>query len=124
MSNPAQRLSLEPGLVLCEAFLSLQGHLGLTQAELGQVIGRDRSKIRRLRGNGYLDPESKEGELARYLIRIFRSLYAQMGGDDELIRHWLETPNRHLNGIPKEMLETIEGLVRVMQYLDAMRAKV
>lgn len=124
MSTPAQHVSPDPGTVLCEAFLNLQAHLGLTQAQLGQVIGKDRSKIRRLRDNQYLDPESKEGELAKYLIRIFRALYAQMGGDDELMRHWLETPNRHLNGIPKEMLGSIEGLVRVMQYLDAIRAKV
>jgi len=36
----------------------------------------------------------------------------------------LNTPNKHLSGIPKELLKNIQGLVHVVEYLDAIRGKV
>lgn len=40
------------------------------------------------------------------------------------MRHWLNSPNKALNGTPKTLLQTVVGLVSVNQYLDAMRGKV
>lgn len=110
--------------VLCKALLSAQQQLELSQTELGQSIGLDRSSISRLQKRGTLNPNSKAGELATYLIRIYRALYVLMGGDLTAMRHWMETSNRHLQAIPKQLLSSAEGLVRIMHYLDAMRGKV
>lgn len=114
----------DPQAVLCKALFSAMDRLGLTQAELGQAIGLDRTTITRLKQKGTLNPQTKPGELATYVIRIFRDLYALMGGDQAAIRHWMETPNRHLNGQPRELIRQVHGLIQVLGYLDAMRGKV
>ncbi len=113
-----------PQAVLCKALFNTMDHLGLTQAELGRTIGLDRTSITRLKQKGVLNPQSKTGELATYVIRIFRDLYALMGGDEAAIQHWMKTLNRHLNGQPSQLIQQAQGLVQVLGYLDAMRGKV
>ena len=78
------------------------------------------SRLQKGRG---LDPESKEGELALLFVRMYRSLDALMGGDDDKSRSWLHAENEHLGGIPAKRIRTVEGLVDVVQYLDAMRGR-
>lgn len=117
-------VSPDPQAVLCKALLKASGYLGLKQSELGQAIGLDRTSITRLKQKGTLNPDSKTGELATYVIRIFRDLYVLMGGDETAIQHWMKTPNHHLNGSPHELIQSAQGLVQVLSYLDAMRGKV
>ena len=93
--------------------------LGLSQASISEIIGRDRSTISR---NG-IDPDSKAGQLAVLLVRIYRSLSALMGGDEINMRHFMHTPNRGTGGIPAEQLARPEGLVAVCEYLDAIRGR-
>lgn len=123
MSVQVQRLPSE-NEVLSKALLNSKEFLGLTNTELGEIIGKDRTYFTRLRNHSVLEPNSKEGELALHIIRIYRSLYALEGGDIEAIEEWLNTPNKHLNDVPRELLKNIQGLVRVVEYLDAMRGKV
>lgn len=111
-------------LVLCKALFNCQQALGMTQEDLGHIIGMDRTSVSRLKSRGELNPHSKEGELATYLIRIFRSLYALMGGDHLAMKHWMLTLNHHLNGRPLDLVRHIQGLVRTLEYLDAIRGKV
>ena len=105
--------------VLSKALLTAGKELGMSQTELGNVIGKDRTSI----GRG-LDPKSKAGELALLLIRCYRSLYVLVGGKSADIRHWMHTENRHTGGVPVEQVQTIVGLNHVLEYLDAMRGKV
>ncbi len=123
MSAQAQRLPSESE-VLGKALLNSKEYLGLTNTELGEIIGKDRTYFTRLRNHNVLEPDSKEGELALHVIRIYRSLYALEGGDIEAMEEWLNTPNKHLDAIPKDLLKSIQGLVQVVEYLDAMRGKV
>ena len=109
---------------LCKALFRAREYLGLNQSDLARAIGLDRSTITRLKHKGVLNPDSKPGELATYVIRIFRSLFALMGDDEAAIRHWMTTYNRHLNGQPDELIQNTQGLVQVMGYLDAMRGRV
>ncbi len=109
--------------VLSKALLNSKERLGLTYTELGEIMGKDRTYFTRLRNRPVLEPDSKEGELALHVIRIYRSLYALEGGDLEAMAEWLNTPNKHLNGIPKKLLKNIQGLIQVTEYLDAMRGK-
>ena len=122
--NTNQQINPVAQQVLCKALFSTQQHLGLTQQALGNVIGLDRSSVSKLKTRGSLTPESKEGELATYLIRIYRSLYALMGGDQASMQHWLQTHNHHLNAKPADLIGQIHGLIRTMEYLDAIRGKV
>jgi hypothetical protein len=109
----------DPGRVLATALINAGKELGLTQAALGAVIGRDRTALSR----GQLDPESKAGELALLLIRAYRALFALVGGDRPLMRHWMQTANLHTGGVPAEQIRSVQGLTRVVEYLDAIRGK-
>lgn len=105
--------------VLSEAFGNAGKILGMSQADLGAVIGKDRTAVSR----GRLDPDSKAGELALLLIRCYRALYVLVGGGQKEMRHWMNTENRHTGGVPAEQVKTVQGLVSVLEYLDAMRGK-
>lgn len=120
MTTPRQRPQPEPGRVLGTAVLRAASRMGLSRAELGRVLGRDRSSISR----SGVDPESKSGELAKILIRCYRSLAVLVDDDQQQIREWLSMPNSHTGGVPQEQLQTVPGLVTVCEYLDAIRAKV
>ncbi|MEK6749419.1 MAG: antitoxin Xre/MbcA/ParS toxin-binding domain-containing protein [Pseudomonadota bacterium] len=114
----------DPSAVLCKALFRAIDALGLTQADLGQIIGLDRTSITRIKKKGELDPASKSGELATVIVRIFRDLYVLMGGDSAAMQHWMQTINLHLNGRPNELMRQAQGLILVLTYLDAMRGKV
>lgn len=109
----------DPAATLSKALLNAGKALGLTQDELGAIIGRDRTSLRR-----GLDPDTKPGELALLLIRVYRGLYALVGGRDEDLRHWMHTENLHTGGVPAEQAKSVAGLVGLVEYLDAIRGRV
>lgn len=118
--NTVLKTKPQSSQVLASAFLKAGKELGLSQAVLEETIDRNRSSISR---NG-IDPETKSGELALLLIRVYRSLFALVGGDAKQMNHWMNTPNRHTGGVPAEQVRSIQGLVGVVEYLDAMRGKI
>jgi hypothetical protein len=103
--------------------LAAATRLGLRNRHLAVVLGSSEASVSRLQHGRGLDPQSKEGELALLFLRIFRSLDALVGGDDGKARVWLHAHNDHLRGVPAERIRTVEGLVDVVQYLDAMRGR-
>jgi hypothetical protein len=109
--------------VLARAVVSAAARLGLRNRQLGEIIGASEASVSRLRSGRDLDPARKEGELALMFLRLYRSLDALVGGDDLKARAWLHAENDHLSGIPAERIRTVEGLVDVVQYLDAMRGR-
>ncbi|HVH40245.1 MAG TPA: MbcA/ParS/Xre antitoxin family protein [Gemmatimonadaceae bacterium] len=125
MTSPLRhtRASVQPGAVLAKAVLAAAERLGLRSRHLASVLGSSEASVSRLRFGRELDPESKEGELALLFLRAYRSLDALVGGDDAKARLWLEASNDHLHGVPAERIRTVEGLVDVVQYLDAMRGR-
>lgn len=104
--------------VLSKAVVNAGKALGLTQAEVGQVIGRNRTRLR----DG-IEATSKEGELALLLIRLHRSLYSLTGGDNAAMKHFMVTHNQLSLGIPKQQIGSVTGLVRLVTILDALRGK-
>ncbi len=109
----------DPKAVLSKALFNAGRLLGLSQADLGVIVGKDRSSIAR-----GLDPRSKSGELALLLIRCYRSLHVLVGGRDADLQHWMHTENRDTGGVPAQQVRSVQGLTRVLEYLDAMRARV
>lgn len=109
--------------VLAKAVLTAREHLAMTQQELAAIVGVERSAVSRWKQGG-LRVDSKTGELALLLVRVYRALFALFGGNLEDMRHFLRTENRHLNGIPLQLMEQVQGLVAVVEYLDAIRGKV
>jgi len=110
--------------VLSRAVVRAGGFIDLPLKDLARILGiSPASATRLLRGRG-IDPASKEGELAVLFLRFYRSLHVLLGGDAANMQAWLRAPNHHLDGKPVDLLQSVEGLVRVVNYLDAMRGKV
>ena len=109
--------------VLTKATLRAARLLGLTDAALGAILGISGASVSRLGGGSRaIVPVDKEGQLAILFLRMYRSLDALLG-DAESCRRWLHAENTHLGQVPAGLLPSVEGLVRVTQYLDAMRGK-
>lgn len=120
MATTNERRAPDPAAVLGKATLRAAERMGLSRAELASAIGRDRTSISR----AGIDPASKAGELAALLLRCYRSLAVLVDDEPAQMREWLETPNRHTGGTPRDQLLTVSGLVTVAGYLDAIRGKV
>lgn len=113
----------DAGEVLAKASHRAAGLLGLNGAALARVLGVSEATVSRIaRGERPLAPDSKEGELALLLVRLYRSLDALVGNDPTRRLAWMRSPNDALHGVPAELILTAQGLVATVAYLDAMRA--
>lgn len=109
--------------VLGKATVRAAEGLGLSGKALAEVIGLSEPTVSRIKkAETGIDPEGKPGELALLLVRTFRSLDALVGGDEDKRKLWMSTSNRELNGVPLELIKKVDGLLRVLAYLDVMRA--
>jgi transcriptional regulator with XRE-family HTH domain len=123
MRPRVQASSPTPGAVLTKATLRAARLLGLSDAELAEILGVSPASVSRLQaGTREIPPTGTEGQLAVLFLRMFRSLDALLG-DAESCRRWLHAGNAHLSGVPADAIRTIRGLVHVTEYLDAMRGK-
>jgi hypothetical protein len=126
MARPATKTATAPdqaAAVLGKAVVRSADLLGLNGARLAAAIGVSESSVSRLAGGSRtLEPGSKEAELAALVVRCFRSLDALVGGDDGQRRAWMASHNRALNGVPRDLVTTAQGLVMTVAYLDRMRA--
>ena len=112
-------------LVLGKATTRAASELSLSNAALARVIGLSEPTVSRVAaGARGIDPESKEGQLALLLVRLFRSLDPLVGSDGQKRVAWLRSHNKALNGTPSALIETPQGLVITLAYLDGMRAAI
>jgi uncharacterized protein (DUF2384 family) len=111
--------------VLTKAALRAAEQLGMPNKSLATVIGVSEATVSRMRSGGYtLQRGQKPFELAILFVRLYRSLDAIVGGDDDAARAWLKNPNTALDGEPLTLIQTVPGLMNAIQYLDARRAVV
>lgn len=111
----------DPSVVLTKAVLNAAERLALRQRDLALMLGSSEASVSRLYRSRTLDPDSKEGELGLLFLRVYRSLDTVVGGSDSAATAWLHAHNSHLGGVPADRLQTVEGLVDVVRYLDAVR---
>ncbi|HEY2676249.1 MAG TPA: antitoxin Xre/MbcA/ParS toxin-binding domain-containing protein [Steroidobacteraceae bacterium] len=115
----------EPRRVLTGAVLRASALLEITQSALAQILGLSPSTVSRMAHGSYtLDEQKKEWELGALFVRLFRSLDAVIGSNDTAARAWLNGENNALLGRPIDLIRSTEGLVRVVQYLDAARGRI
>ena len=99
--------------------------LDVSNKVLARIIGGSDATVSRLKKGEYpLEPGLKPFQLAVLFVRLYRSLDALTGGDDEVSAKWLSNPNTALDGTPLELIQTVSGLMNVINYLDARRAVV
>jgi hypothetical protein len=116
----------EPGgamRVLAGAALVAARRLQVPNRELARILGISEASVSRLSRGRLLRPDSREAETAALFVRLFRSLDAMTGGDEAQATGWYRAGNRHVGGVPGDRAQTLEGLVDVVRYLDAMRGK-
>ena len=115
---------VETAAVLAKAVLRVAQRLDIPQRALGEILGLSEASVSRLAARRRtLKGSSKEGELAVLLVRLWRSLDALVGGDAEKARAWFKAYNQHVAGVPAERVRSIQGLVDVVEYLDAIRGR-
>jgi len=115
---------LDEAQVLGKSVVRAAKLLGLSQRRVGEVLGiSDATASRLFAGKYTLSRErAKEWELALLFVRLFRSLDALWGHEDTA-RKWLESDNVALGAPPAQLLATVQGLVRVVSYLDSARGR-
>jgi Protein of unknown function (DUF2384) len=115
----------DQGLVLTKAVMRAAERLNVPANQLSAVIGLSEASLSRMKnGRYFLEQGSKPFEIALLFVRLFRSLDAIVGGDDNVAAAWLQSSNTALNGIPAQKIRSVAGLVDVLSYLDARRALV
>ena len=125
MNLTHHRLPPDQGSVLSKAVLRAADQLGVNARTLATVIGLSEATLSRTkRGEFALRSGTKPFELAVLFVRMFRSLDAIVGGDAMSARSWMSNPNAVLDGRPIEKIRTVAGLMDVIAYLDARRARI
>jgi hypothetical protein len=123
MAHSETQLAPAPAVVLSKAVVRTAEALALTHGRLASILGVSPATASRLANGRYeLVEGRKEWEFAILLVRLFRSLDSIVG-TEAAARAWLHGENRALGARPSELILTTEGLVRVVQYLDASRAR-
>lgn len=121
--KPQTAAQSNPTQVLVKATSRAAQLLGLSHDQLGQALGVSRPTVDRMIAGGRgIDPESKEGQLALMLVRVFRSLDALLG-DSIPHKDWMQAYTKPLNGKPIELIMTPAGLTHTLDYLDGLRAQ-
>ena len=119
----ARQAATDPAAILSLATTRAARLLGVSQTTLADVLGVSAATMSRIAsGQKTLVAGSKPFQLAALFVRLFRALDAIVGSD-ETARAWLRGANAGLGGIPIELIRDPAGLSRVVDYLDASRAR-
>ena len=123
MIAAAPALDPAAGAVLTKATLRAAALLGLSNTVVARILGVSEAQVSRMaRGERQLEIGTKPAELATLLVRVYRSLDALVGNSEQHRQAWMSSFNRAFQGAPREEIQRVEGLVRVVNYLDAARA--
>jgi uncharacterized protein (DUF2384 family) len=113
-----------PSATLSKAVVRAARFLDISQTLLAEILGLSEATVSRLTRDKYqLRSDRKEWQFALLFVRLFRSLDALLGHDEQA-RTWLHGTNTGLGASPIDLLTNPEGLVRVVNYLDAYRARI
>ena len=114
---------LADGAVVSKAVIRAAERLGVSNRSLARILGLSEATLSRMGTGAYvLKSGEKPFELALMFLRLFRSLDALSGGDEQTTRAWLRGDNLALGGVPAAQIESLAGLIHVVGYLDAQRA--
>ena len=123
--QPLDTSQADAGAVVTKAALRAADRLRVPANTLAVIFGVSQATISRMkRGKFRVEPNTKPFELGVLFVRLFRSLDAIVGGDDQVAAAWLGNPNTTLDARPIDKIQTVAGLIDVIAYLDARRARV
>lgn len=119
--NNVKALAITPAAVVSKAVIRATERLDISKTLIAKILGLSPPTISRLfQGTYLLEDTRKEWDFALLFIRMYRSLDSIVG-NDQTAQKWLLSPNTALLDKPINLITHTEGLVRVVQYLDASR---
>jgi hypothetical protein len=125
---PPTRSQAQPaadGAVVTKAAMRAAARLAVSNRSLARILGVSEATVSRMGAGTYqLKTDDKAFELALMFVRLFRSLDSLAGGDEQTSRAWLRNENLALGGVPVALIESLSGMINVLGYLDAGRARV
>ena len=125
MRRPSPRpASISDAAIVTKALTRAAERLHVTNKVLARIIGLSEASVSRLKKGDYPLESGKPFELGVLFVRLYRSLDALTGGDDQVSATWLASPNIALGRPPLELIQSVAGLTQVIAYLDARRALV
>lgn len=120
-----QAQSPKTAAALSKAVVRAARSLELSQQEFASITKMSVPQTSRLWTGTYeLSPnKADEWELAILFFRTYRSLHTITGNNSDSIK-WLKSFNHSFATTPLDKMQSVEGLVRVVSYLDAHRGNV
>ena len=111
--------------VVTKAAMRAAARLEVSNRSLARILGLSEATVSRMGAGTYqLKTGDKAFELALMFLRLFRALDSLAGGDEQTSRAWLRNENLALGGVPEALIESLAGMINVIGYLDARRARV
>ena len=117
------KTELNQSAVVAKALLRASDFMNIKKKELAAMMKINQSTLTRALNNG-IEPQSLKGEVGLMVIRVYRSLSALSGNNHDFMTHFLRTNNKYFNAKPIDVMQSMEGLVMLNNYLDGMRGKV
>ena len=109
--------------VLTHSALRAGALLGLSHVALAQALGLEQSTVSAMAdGSAELQSDFPSGQLALTLIKIYQSLTANVGGDEQACKQWVCSHNTGFVGTPALLMQSEGGLNTVLAYLQSMEA--
>ena len=109
--------------VLAHSALRAGALLGLSHVALAQALGLEQSTVSAMAdGSAELQSDFPSGQLALTLIKIYQSLTANVGGDEQACKQWVCSHNTGFVGTPALLMQSDGGLNTVLAYLQSMEA--
>jgi hypothetical protein len=119
--NP--EIDTKEAAIVTRAVTRASDNLKIPNRILASIIGLSEPTISRMKkGTYFLNRAEKAFELSVLFVRMYRSLTAIVGGDDAIAQSWLNNYNTALHANPLERIQSVNGLMDVINYLDARRA--
>lgn len=109
--------------IVSKAAVRAAERLGIPGRLLAAIIGVSEATVSRMKkGDFPLDRDRNAFQLSLLFVRLYRSLDAIVGGDQAAAASWLKSPNTALGSRPIDAVQSIAGLMNVIDYLDSRRA--
>ena len=109
--------------VLTHSALRTGALLGLSHAEFARALGLDQSTVSAMAdGAAELQGVTPSGQRAFTMIKIYQSLTANVGGDEQACKQWVCSHNTGLAGTPALLMQSEDGMNAVLAYLQSMEA--
>ena len=109
--------------VLTHSALRTGSLLGLSHAEFARALGLDQSTVSAMAdGAAELQGVTPSGQRAFTMIKIYQSLTANVGGDEQACKQWVCSHNTGLAATPALLVQSEDEMNAVLAYLQSMEA--